>query len=161
MDEEMVSLQENSTWTLEQQPPGVKPILIKWVFKVKRDALGNIERYKARLVAKGFMRQEGIDYNEVFAPVSKHASLRALLAIAAAEDMELHQLDITTAFLNGHLEETIYMQQPEGYAEGGKAQHGVSSQQFPVWLEASTPSMEHAPQARAGGHGLHSISSRP
>ena len=78
MDEEMASLHANGTWVLEPLPVGVKPIPVKWVFKKKRDASGNIERYKARLVAKGFMQREGIDFNEVYAPVSKAATMRAL-----------------------------------------------------------------------------------
>ena len=120
VDEDMTSLQENNTWPLEQQPVRVKPIAAKWVFKHKQDALGNIERYQARLVAKGFRQKEGIGYNEVFAPVSKHTTLSLLLLlVATAEDMELHQLDVKIAFLDRYLEETIYLQQPEGYAEDG------------------------------------------
>jgi hypothetical protein len=110
---------ENGTWVLEKLPDGFKALPMKWVYKSKRDANGNIERYKARLVAKGYLQKQGVDFEEVYAPVSKHTTLRALLAIVAARVMELHQLDVKTAFLNGELEEEIYMQQAQRYEEGG------------------------------------------
>jgi hypothetical protein len=111
---ELNSLLANDTWELEERPANCRPIGVKWVFKVKYDSNGKVERYKARLVAKGFSQREGIDYNEVFAPVSKHTTLRMLLAMVAAEDLELLQVDVTTAFLHGKLDEEIYIDQPKG-----------------------------------------------
>lgn len=128
MDDEYASLIANKTWELEKPPTHVTPIPVKWVYKVKRDGAGNIERYKARLVVKGFRQREGIDYQEVFAPVSKYSTLRAVLAVAAHEDLEIHQLDIKTAFLNGELEEDVWCEQPPGYESGeGMACHLVKS----------------------------------
>ena len=119
MVEEMQSLIAHGTYTLQELPDGYKAIKSKWVYKVKLDAAGRIERFKARLVAKGFQQVEGIDFNEVFAPTSKHTSLRVLLSIVADRDLELEQLDVKTAFLNGELEEELYMEQPVGFQDGG------------------------------------------
>jgi hypothetical protein len=90
MDEGMHSLLENGTWELVERPEGVKPIPMKWVYKIKQDVQGNVERYKSRLVAKWFLQKQGVDFEEVYAPVSKHTTLRALLAIVVQQDLELH-----------------------------------------------------------------------
>ena len=86
MNEELAYFQANDTWTLEKQPAGVKPIVTKWMFIIKRDAAGYIDRYKARLVAKGSMQKEGIDFTEVFAPVSKHTATRTILLGNSCQD---------------------------------------------------------------------------
>ncbi len=101
-------------------PKGRKPISYKWVFKIKHGVHGEVERYKARLVARGFTQTFGVDYNETFAPVAKFVSICCILALAAIEDMEIHQMDVKTAFFNGDLEEEIYMEQPKGFTQEGE-----------------------------------------
>jgi transposase InsO family protein len=118
--EEIQSLIENGTFELVQLPPGRKAIGSRWVFKVKRNADGSIERYKARFVAQGFAQRPGFDFTETFAPTPKWAALRAILALAAIEDLELESVDISSAYLNGELTEEVYVRQPEGFVEKGK-----------------------------------------
>ncbi|XP_070026462.1 uncharacterized protein LOC142182230 [Nicotiana tabacum] len=100
---------------------GSSTIGSKWIFKTKRDSYGNIDRYKARLVAKGFTQREGIDYHETFSLVSKKDSLRIIMALVAHFDLELHQMDVKITFLNGDLEEEVYMHQPEGFCDKVKS----------------------------------------
>ena len=119
-DAEYNSLIENKTWKLVELPPGRKAIGCKWVFKVKHDVDGRVERFKARLVAKGYAQKYGIDYDEIFSPVVRFSSIRFLLAFAVQHDLLIHQMDVKTAFLNGKLNEEIYMQQPEGYVKPGE-----------------------------------------
>jgi hypothetical protein len=114
MREEMKSIEAAGTWNLVPLPPGRQAIDCKWVFAIKHNLDGS-ERTKARLVAKGFTQRQGIDYHETFAPVARLPSLRALLSIACKDDLEIHQMDVRTAFLNGPLQEVIYMRQPEGF----------------------------------------------
>ncbi|KAF1334706.1 Integrase catalytic core protein, partial [Globisporangium splendens] len=116
-DSEFESLRKNETWELVPLPRGRKAISSKWVFKVKETVEGLIERYKARLVAKGFLQKYGVDFEETFAPVAKFASIRIILSIAAQYKLVLHQMDVKTAFLNGLLEEEIYMKQPVGFVD--------------------------------------------
>uniref|UniRef100_A0A2N9IG39 Integrase catalytic domain-containing protein n=1 Tax=Fagus sylvatica TaxID=28930 RepID=A0A2N9IG39_FAGSY len=119
MQEEMSSMDKNNVWELVDLSPGRKTIGNKWVLKVKRKADGSIDRYKARLVAKGYTQREGIDYEDTFSPVVRFASIRLILSIVAKQDLELFQMDVKTAFLNGELDEEIYMAQPAGFEAKG------------------------------------------
>ena len=120
MEKEMKSLQENRVWDLVELPRSRKPVGSKWVFKVKSDEDGNVERYKARLVAQGFTQKFGADYDETFCPVVRLESIRTLIALSVQHGLQLHQVDVTTAFLNGKLEEEVFMKQPEGFVAKGQ-----------------------------------------
>lgn len=117
---ELDALERNDTWDVVEKPENRKEIASKWVFKIKRKADGSIERYKARLVAKGFTQRPGFDFDETFAPVVRHDSLRLLIAIAANKGWVPQQLDVMSAFLYGNLREEIYMTLPEGQRIHGK-----------------------------------------
>ena len=124
MEDEMKSMNANRVWDLEIIPKGTKTVGCKWVYKTKLDSQGNIERYKVQLVAKGFTQREGIDYNETFSPVSCKDSFRIIMTLVAHYDLELHQMDVKMTFLNGDLEENIYMAQPKGFVIEGKERMG-------------------------------------
>ena len=124
MQEEMKSMSTNKVWDLVEILQGAKTVGCKWVYKTKYDSKGNIERFKARLVAKGFTQREGIDYNETFSPVSSKDSFRIIMALVAHFNLELHQIDVKTAFLNSDLHENVYMAQPEGFAVQDKEHLG-------------------------------------
>lgn len=117
VNREMNSLLQNNTWVLTELPEGRSTVDCKWVFKRKHDQNGLPCEYKARLVARGFSQRKGFDYQETYSPVAKIASFRILLAIAAQFNLEIHQMDVKTAFLNGNLNEEIYMTQPDGFAK--------------------------------------------
>lgn len=118
MKEEYLSLVKNETWKLVVRPSNRNVIDNRWVYKIKRNTDGSVERYKARLVARGFSQEYGFDYLETFSPVVRFTSIRTMLSIAAQRKMVLRQFDVKTAFLNGDLLEDIFMEQPAGFADG-------------------------------------------
>ena len=116
---ELDALTKMKTWQVVERPKGRNFVQCKWVFKIKKDAEGKIERYKAHLVAKGFTQVENVDYYETWAPVTKLASIRTILALAARHDWDIDMFDFHNAFLNGELDdnEEVYMEQPPGHED--------------------------------------------
>ena len=120
MQSEMDAVEKNRTWELADLPRGHRAITFKWVFKLKRDEASTVVKHKARLVARGFVQQEGIDFDDAFAPVARMESVRLLLVLATQECWCVHHMDIKSAFLNGDLKEEVYVHQPPGFAIPGK-----------------------------------------
>uniref|UniRef100_A0A251VAV7 Putative zinc finger, CCHC-type n=1 Tax=Helianthus annuus TaxID=4232 RepID=A0A251VAV7_HELAN len=120
MKAEIESIKKNKTWELCDLPAGHKAIGLKWVFKLKKDADGKITKHKARIVAKGYVQRKGVDFEEVFAPVARLETIRLILAIAAKEGWPVYHLDVKSAFLNGELQEEVYVSQPDGFVIAGK-----------------------------------------
>jgi hypothetical protein len=142
MLEEMDSLESHGTWDYAVRTSNMKVIPCHWVYALKTDSDGQVNRYKARLVADGNRQILGLDVNEIYAPTASFAARRVLLSVAAARDMEVHQVDIKTAFLNGDLEEDVYMRQPPGFDNGDsfrvcklkKALYGLRQAPRQWWL---------------------------
>lgn len=117
MEKEYKALIDNNTWSLVPEPKDKQIIDTKWVYKIKLTANGTIDKYKARFVVKGYTQQFGIDFNEIFAPVFKLTSFRLILSIGASLDLEIHQMDVNSAFLNGNMDTTIFIRQPKGFVK--------------------------------------------
>ena len=123
MQEELHQFERNKVWRLVPKPSHKQAIGTKWVFRNKLDDSGTVTRNKARLVAKGYNQQEGIDYDETYAPVARIEAIRLLIAFAAYKGFILYQMDVKTAFLNGYLQEEVYVQQPPGFEDPTKTDH--------------------------------------
>jgi hypothetical protein len=117
---EMDSIMSNGTWKFVERPYGCKAVGCKWVFKKKFWPDGTIKKYKARLVAKGYTQKEGEDFFDTYSPVARLTTIRVLLSLAASHGLLVLQMDVKTAFLNGELEEEIYMDQPDGFVAEGQ-----------------------------------------
>ena len=135
MDEEIECIEKNQTWELVDVPTDKDLIGVKWIYKTKQDANGNVQNHKARMVARGFTQQPGIEFNETFAPVARINIVRIVLAIVAQNKWPIYQMDVKYAFLNGYLEEEVYAEQPQGYEV---ITQSIQAEKCNLWFEASS-----------------------
>jgi hypothetical protein len=123
MVEEYDSIMQNEVWEVVSRPEGKSVVTSRWIYKVKYVVDGSIEKHKARFVVRGFSQVEGIDYDEKFAPVARYTSIGTIMAIVAEMGWKIHQMDVKTAFLNGILEEEVYIEQAQGFEVYGRDSH--------------------------------------
>jgi len=137
MHEELNQFARNEVWSLISRTSKMNVIGTKWVFKNKLDENGVIVRNKARLVAKGYNQEEGIDHGETYAPVARLEAVRLLLAYASMNRFKLYQMDVKSAFLNGYIDEEVYVSQPQGFGRSQVSQSCLQAKESNVWLETS------------------------
>eukprot|EP00253_Pinus_taeda_P027400 PITA_27400 len=123
MQEEYSSIMKNDVWEVVPRPEGKSVVTSRWLYKVKHAADGSIEKFKARFVARGFSQVKGVDYEETIAPVARYTSIRSTISIAAKMGWKIHYMDVKTAFLNGFIQEEVYIEQPQGFEVHGKESH--------------------------------------
>ena len=111
MVEEYKYIMKNNVWEILPRPKDKSVVSSKWIFETKHSSYESIEKYKGRFVARGFSQKEGIDYEETFAPIARYTSIRTVIALASNMKWKLHQMDVNTAFLNGVIEEEVYIEQ--------------------------------------------------
>ena len=114
---------KNDFWDVVPRPKGNSFVTSKWMYKIKHVADGSIKKYKVRFVAQGFSQKEGIDYEETFAPVARYTSIRSVLSLATVMKWKIHQMDVKTTFLNGVVEEEVYVEQPLGFETHDRESH--------------------------------------
>jgi hypothetical protein len=123
MIEQYELILKNEVWEVVPRPQGKSVVTSKWIYKIKHAADGSVEIFKARFVVRGFSQKEGIDYYEIFALVAGYTSIRVIISLASVFYWKLHQIDVKTAFLNGEVEQEVYIEQPEGFLINGKEYH--------------------------------------
>jgi hypothetical protein len=123
MMEEYQSIMKNDVWEIVPRPERKSVVTSRWLYKIKHVADGSIDKYKARFVARGFSQKEGIDYEETFSPVARYTSIHTIISLASMMGWKLHQMDVKTVFLNGMIEEEVYIEQPQGFVIHGKESH--------------------------------------
>jgi hypothetical protein len=115
MIEEYHSIMKNDVWDIVPRPKGKSVVTSKWIYKIKHATDGSVKKYKVRFVARGFSQVEGIDYEETFAPISRYTSIRTIIELVASMGWRLHHMDVKATFLNGDIEEEVYIEKPEGF----------------------------------------------
>jgi hypothetical protein len=123
MTKEYQSIMKNDVWDIVPRQKRKSVVTSKWIYKNKHVADGSVEEYEARFVVRGFSQVEGIDYDETLAPVARYTSIHTIISLAASMGWRRHQMDVKTVFLNGEIEEEVYIEQPDGFVIYEKESH--------------------------------------